>query len=103
MLSPGIELKQTYAKEGNRLARQAGRYAHAKQFKRMRHTLKRQRTIVGRLKREIERKLTPLAQAARDALAGTLAKAGRVFEQTKAKTIKGGLPGNPPVFRCCQK
>ena len=103
----GIELKQTYAKEGNRLARQAGRYAHAKQFKRMRHTLKRQRTIVGRLQREIDRKLTPLAQAARDALAGTLTKARRVFEQTKGKTIKGGLPKlyswHAPEVHCFSK
>jgi len=103
----GIELKQTYAKEGNRLARQAGRYAHAKQFKRMRHTLKRQRTIVGRLQREIDRKLMPLAQAARDALAGILAKAGRVFEQTKAKAIKGGSPKlyswHAPEVHCFSK
>ena len=103
----GIELKQTYAKEGNRLARQAGRYAHAKQFKRMRHTLKRQRTIVGRLQREIERKLTPLAQATRDSLAGTLTKARRVFEQTKAKTIKGGTPKlyswHAPEVHCFSK
>jgi len=103
----GIELKQTYAKEGNRLSRQAGRYAHAKQFKRMRHTLKRQRTIVGRLQREIERKLTPLAQAARDALAGTLTKARRVFEQTKGKTSKGGSPKlyswHAPEVHCFSK
>ena len=59
---------------------------------RMRRTLKRQRTIVGRLQRKIERKLAPLTQAARDTLAGTVTKAGRVFEQTKAKTFKGGTP-----------
>ena len=37
----GVELKQTYAKEGRELGRRAGRYAHAKQFKRMRKVLKR--------------------------------------------------------------
>ena len=58
----------------------------------MRHTLKRQRTIVGHLQRDIERNLRPLARAARDALAGTLTKARRAFEQIKAKTIKGGTP-----------
>jgi IS5 family transposase len=31
-----IELKQTFAKEGRLLRFKAGRYAHAKQFKRMR-------------------------------------------------------------------
>ena len=44
----GIPLKQTYAKEGKALSRKAGRYAHARQFRRMRRTLKRQRTVVGR-------------------------------------------------------
>jgi IS5 family transposase len=53
----GIELKQTYAKEGQLLGYKAGRYAHARQFKRMRKVLKRQRTIVGRLHREIARKM----------------------------------------------
>jgi len=37
----GIALKQTYAKEGKALRRQAGGYAHAKQFKRLRPVLKR--------------------------------------------------------------
>ena len=31
----GIDLKQTFAKEGRLLRFKAGRYAHAKQFKRM--------------------------------------------------------------------
>ena len=91
----GIELKQTFAKEGSHLSRKAGRYAHAKQYKRMRRTIKRQRTIVGRLRREIDRKLSPLGQAARDAMASTLAKSGRVFDQTKGRSgnkIKGGQP-----------
>lgn len=52
----GIELKQTFAREGRLLQFKAGRYAHAKQFKRMRRTIKRQSTVVGRLVREIERK-----------------------------------------------
>ena len=47
----GIGLKQTFAKEGKDLSRKAGRYAHARQFKRMRRAIKRQRTIVGRLQR----------------------------------------------------
>lgn len=53
---PGIKLKQTFAKEGKLLRFKAGRYAHAKQFKRMRRVIKRQRNIVGRLHREIDRK-----------------------------------------------
>jgi len=45
-------------KEGKELRRKAGGYAHAKQFKRLRRTVKRQRTILGIVLREIKRKLT---------------------------------------------
>jgi IS5 family transposase len=50
----GIVLKQTFAKEGKLLRWQAGRYAHAKQFKRMRKAIHRQRTIVGKLLRAVK-------------------------------------------------
>ncbi len=45
--SAGIALKQTFAKEGKELRRKAGGYAHAKQFRRLKRVLKRQRTILG--------------------------------------------------------
>ena len=53
----GISLKQTYIQEGKALRRKAGGYAHAKQFKRMRRSVKRQRTILGIVMREVQRKL----------------------------------------------
>jgi transposase, IS5 family len=53
----GISLKQTFVKEGKELRRKAGGYAHAKQFKRLRRTVKRQRTILGVVLREVKRKL----------------------------------------------
>jgi IS5 family transposase len=40
------EMKQTYAKEGQLLGYKAGRYVHARQFKRMCKVLERQRAIV---------------------------------------------------------
>jgi transposase, IS5 family len=52
----GISFKQTYAKEGAALRRKAGGYAHAKQFKRLRGAVKRQRTILGKLIREAQQK-----------------------------------------------
>ena len=52
----GITLKQTFAKEGKTLRRKAGGYGHAKQFRRLRRTLKRQRTILGIVMREVQRK-----------------------------------------------
>ena len=52
----GIQLKQTFAKEGKELRRRAGGYAHAKQFRRLKKVLKRQRTILGIVMREVQRK-----------------------------------------------
>lgn len=52
----GIALRQSYARIGPALKRKAGGYAHAKQFKRLRRTLKSQRTLLGRLIRELHRK-----------------------------------------------
>lgn len=49
-----IALKQTFARGGKSLRRHAGRYAHAKQFKRLRKVVKRQRTIVGIVLREVQ-------------------------------------------------
>ena len=59
----GIALKQTFAKEGKELRRKAGGYAHAKQFRRLKKTVKRQRTILGVVMREVQRKLDADRQA----------------------------------------
>jgi len=91
----GIELKQTFAKEGKELGRKAGRYAHARQFKRMRRAIKRQRTIVGRLQREIERKAHAIGTAVREALSETLNKAQCIVTQSgQPKSIDG----NPKLY-----
>ena len=58
----GITLKQTFAKEGKTLRRKAGGYAHAKQFRRLKKTVKRQRTILGVVMREVQRKLDEQTQ-----------------------------------------
>jgi hypothetical protein len=52
-----IQLKQTFAKEGKALRWRAGGYAHAKQFRRLKGVLKRQRTILGVVMREVQRKM----------------------------------------------
>ena len=59
----GIALKQTFVKEGKTLRRKAGGYAHAKQFKRLRKVVKRQRTILGIVLREVGRKIEQASQA----------------------------------------
>ena len=58
----GIALKQTFVKEGKEMRRKAGGYAHAKQFKRLRRTVKRQRTILGSLMRNAQRGLESISQ-----------------------------------------
>ena len=84
----GISLKQTFAREANSLNRQAGRYAHARQFKRMRRAIRRQATIVRRLAREIDRKSEPLVQAVRQALGKMTNKARRLMTQSRQKRLK---------------
>ena len=67
--SVGITLKQTFVKEGKELRRKAGGYAHAKQFRRLKRVRKRQRTILGIVLREIQRKLAETAVENTQALA----------------------------------
>ncbi len=55
--SRGIRLRQTYVRVAKRATVKAGRYAHAKQFKRMRRELKYLKTRLGRLIRDIRRKI----------------------------------------------
>ena len=86
----GIALKQTHAKEGAQLSRKAGRYAHARQFKRMRSAIKRQRTIVGKLQREIERKASAIWAAVQAALGDTLNKAQRIWAQSAGRKAVDG-------------
>jgi IS5 family transposase len=103
----GITLKQTFAKEGRDLARKAGRYAHARQWGRMRRAIKRQGTIVGRLSREIERKATVLTQAVRDALGESLQKAQRIAAQSRQRKAQEGSPKlyawHAPEVECISK
>ena len=57
----GIVLHQTFAKEGATLLYKAGGCAHARQFKRLKKVIKRQKTIVGILIREVQRALARMA------------------------------------------
>ncbi len=52
----GIDLRQSYARVAKRAALMAGRYVHAKQFKRANRELRFLRTRLGRLVRDIARK-----------------------------------------------
>ncbi|HEY9105643.1 MAG TPA: IS5 family transposase [Roseateles sp.] len=77
----GLKLKMTHEREGQSLRRRAGGYAHAKQFKRLGQVVRRQRTILGVLLREVQRKMTTLAQAVQDQLRPWLERAERIRSQ----------------------
>lgn len=77
----GQALKQTYAREGKRLRRRAGGYAHAQQFKRLRRVLKRQRAVLGRVLRDIERQMSDLSHERQTSLRVWLERAWRICRQ----------------------
>ena len=103
----GIALKQTFAKEGKELSRKAGRYAHARQFKRMRRAIGRQRTIVGRLQREMDRKASAIGAAVWEALAEVLSKARRIVAQSGQRKAVAGqaklYAWHAPEVECISK
>jgi IS5 family transposase len=61
----GLKVRQSYARTAPRLAVQVGRYAHARQFRRMRAALRALRTRVGRVHREVSRQVERLDESAR--------------------------------------
>ena len=52
----GITLRQSYARVGLAADLQAGRYAHAKQYRRMHREIRKLRTWLGRVIRDVQRK-----------------------------------------------
>ncbi|WP_246417340.1 IS5 family transposase [Rehaibacterium terrae] len=99
----GIPLKQTFAKEGRTLRRKAGGYAHAKQFRRLRKVVKRQRTILGKVLREIARKRGEATDArARARLDTLVSRAERI--RTQQPKDKGKLYAlHAPEVECIGK
>ena len=103
----GIQLKQTFAKEGKELRRRAGGYAHAKQFRRLRKVVNRQRTLLGIVMREVQRKrqapdLTARSATAVSDLTMWLERAERIRTQrTKDKNKLYAL--HAPEVECIGK
>ena len=82
--SRSIKLRQSYLRVGKIAAIKVSRYAHARQFKRMQRSLRKLRTYVGRLIRDIRRKTSHPDEA----LATLLARADRVRQQQPRDTPK---------------
>ena len=90
----GVELRQSYARLAPRLALQVGRYAHAKQFKRMRKALKKQKGYTGRVIRDLRRHLDDIPEGSlRDRI---IAKA-RSGLATPASAAQGGRQNLRPA------
>ncbi len=80
----GIRLRQSYKRKGPQAALKAGRYAHAKQFKRMRKSIKTLKTYLGRVVRDIERKTDVVTPELKDALT----QAKRLLKQQRNDSHK---------------
>jgi IS5 family transposase len=82
-----VDLRQTYARLAPRLALQVGRYALAKQFRRLHKALKTLKGYTGRVMRDLRRHLGDLpAGALRDRIAARLALVSHLLHQQR----KGG-------------
>ena len=94
----GVQLRQSYVRVGKRAAVKVSRYAHAKQFKRMRKQLRKLRTYVGRLIRDIRRKVGKVPED----LAAVLEKAERIRNQQRQDSNKI-YSWHEPEVRCISK
>src|SRR5256884_3577551 len=98
----GLALRQSYARVGKFALIKHQRYAHAKQFKRARRALKTLRTYLGRVMRDIRRKIAGDA-----ALEGRFSKllllARRVHEQQQRQRGPKVYSLHAPEVECIGK
>jgi IS5 family transposase len=79
----GLELRQNYNRVAPRLVRQIGRYAHARQYKRMHATIRLLRTRVGRVHRDIGRQRDRIPAAQRGQFDELMGRTGRILRQKR--------------------
>ncbi len=98
----GIPLRQNYNRQAPRLAAQVGRYAHARQFKRMHKAVRTLKTRVGRIQREIERKIDQIPETHQAKARDLLNRTNRILTQkTKDKNKLYAL--HAPEVECISK
>ncbi|MGB5821685.1 MAG: IS5 family transposase [Saonia sp.] len=98
----GVPLRQSYARLAKRAAMMAGRYAHAKQFKRMNRQIKFLRTRLGRIIRDIRRKIDG-DQELQTVFAGALSKASRIHSQKQRQRGPKLYSWHAPETECIGK
>lgn len=98
----GVRLRQCYLRVARRAAVMAGRYAHAKQFARCQRALRFLRTRLGRLTRDIRRKIKG-DEALEQAFALPLSKAARIALQRQNRRGPKLYSWHAPETECIGK
>jgi IS5 family transposase len=98
----GVALRQSYVRVAKRAAMMAGRYAHAKQFKRMNRQINLLRSRLGRVIRDITRK-TENDQALREAFAIPLTRARQIRRQQQRQRGWKLYSWHAPEVECIGK
>lgn len=103
----GIRLRQSYARGGKFALIKHQRYAHAKQFKRANEALRTLRTYLGRVIRDIARKVegnaAVLSALSESALGRMLALARRVLDQKQHQRGPKVYSLHAPEVECIGK
>jgi IS5 family transposase len=81
-LKSGINLRQSYTRKSKRALLMQNRYAYARQMKRAKRELRNLKTYLGRVKRDVERKISDDKERA-VIFADLLEKAQRLLNQSK--------------------
>lgn len=79
----GVPLRQSYVRVGPRLLFKNNRYGYARQTRRMRRTTSKLKTVLGRVVRDIERKLADQPEPVRATFAEPLALSKRLLAQQR--------------------
>jgi IS5 family transposase len=98
----GVELRQSYARLAKRAAMMAGRYAHAKQFKRHNREIRFLRSRLGRLIRDIRRKIEG-DQTLKEAFAIPLGRASQIRHQKQRQRGRKLYSWHAPESECIGK
>jgi transposase, IS5 family len=84
----GIELRQTYTRIGKNAFFMQNRYARARQMKRAKRELKRLKTILGRVHRDLNRQMPLQSESVQNRFAEPLARVERLLLQQRSDRNK---------------
>jgi IS5 family transposase len=79
----GVPLRQSYVRVGPRLLFKNNRYGHARQLRRQRRTTSKLKTVLGRVYRDIGRKLAEQPESVQAAFAEPMALTKRLLHQQR--------------------